>query len=220
VLAGFRESLERAEPPIVVDMTTSSPALAAEIFDAAKAQGADALDAPVSGGDIGARDGTLSIMVGGDEAVFRRIVPLFEVLGSKIVYQGKAGMGQHTKMVNQILIAGNMAGMCEALLYARRTGLDMEKVMSSVAAGAAGSWSLSNLAPRILRGDFAPGFFVEHFIKDMKIALDESARMNLRLPALDLVCRLYRRLASQGGGRLGTQALIKALDGLTEDDPF
>ena len=220
VLAGFRESLERAEPPTVVDMTTSSPALAAEIFDAAKAQGADALDAPVSGGDIGARDGTLSIMVGGDEAVFQRIVPLFEVLGSKIVYQGKAGMGQHTKMVNQILIAGNMAGMCEALLYARRTGLDMEKVMSSVAAGAAGSWSLSNLAPRILRGDFAPGFFVEHFIKDMKIALDESARMNLRLPALDLVCRLYRRLASQGGGRLGTQALIKALDGLTEDDPF
>ncbi|MBO7725126.1 MAG: NAD(P)-dependent oxidoreductase [Thermoguttaceae bacterium] len=220
VLAGFRESLGRTEPPTVVDMTTSSPALAAEIFDAAKAQGADALDAPVSGGDIGARDGTLSIMVGGDEAVFRRIVPLFEVLGSKIVYQGKAGMGQHTKMVNQILIAGNMAGMCEALLYARRTGLDMEKVMSSVAAGAAGSWSLSNLAPRILRGDFAPGFFVEHFIKDMKIALDESARMNLRLPALDLVCRLYRRLASQGGGRLGTQALIKALDGLAEDDSF
>lgn len=220
VLAGFRQEAGRAAPPTVVDMTTSSPALAAEIYAAARAQGADALDAPVSGGDIGAREGTLSIMVGGDENVFRRIVPLFEALGSKVVYQGKAGMGQHTKMVNQILIAGNMAGMCEALLYARRAGLDMDKVMSSVAAGAAGSWSLSNLAPRILRGDFEPGFFVEHFIKDMKIALEEAARMELRLPALDLVRRLYERLAAQGGGRLGTQALIKALDGLRKDDPL
>ena len=220
VLTGFRESSDRSAPPIVVDMTTSSPALAAEIFGAAQAQGADALDAPVSGGDIGAREGTLSIMVGGDETVFRRVFPLFEVLGSKIVYQGGAGSGQHTKMVNQILIAGNMAGMCEALLYARRAGLDTEKVMNSVAAGAAGSWSLSNLGPRILRGDFAPGFFVEHFIKDMKIALDEAARMKLRLPALDLIRRLYERLAAQGDARLGTQALIKALDGLRDEDPL
>ena len=220
VLAGFAEGRQRTESPVLVDMTTSSPALAAEIYDEARSRGICSLDAPVSGGDVGAKNGTLSIMAGGDESVFRRIVPLFDVLGSKAVYQGKAGMGQHTKMVNQILIAGNMAGMCEALLYARRAGLDMDRVMNSVAAGAAGSWSLSNLAPRILRGDFTPGFFVEHFIKDMKIALDEAERMNLRLPTLDLVHRLYERLAALGGGRLGTQALIRALDGLTEDDPI
>ena len=220
VLAGFRGTAERAFPPTIVDMTTSSPALAAEIFAECRAQGVDALDAPVSGGDIGARNGTLSIMAGGDEAVFERMKPVLEPLGTNIVYQGKAGSGQHTKMVNQILIAGNMAGMCEALLYGFRAGLDMERVMKSVAAGAAGSWSLSNLGPRILRGDFEPGFFVEHFIKDMKIALEEASRMGLCLPALGLVRRLYGRLAEQGGGRLGTQALIKALESLGADDPI
>lgn len=220
VLAGFRETAERAFPPTIVDMTTSSPALAAEIFAECKVRGVDALDSPVSGGDIGARNGTLSIMVGGDEAVFERMKPVLESLGTNIVYQGKAGSGQHAKMVNQILIAGNMAGMCEALLYGFRAGLDMEQVMKSVAAGAAGSWSLSNLGPRILRGDFEPGFFVEHFIKDMEIALEEASRMGLCLPALGLVRRLYGRLAGQGGGRLGTQALIKALESLGTDDPI
>ena len=220
VLAGFRGIAERTFPPTVIDMTTSSPALAAEIYAECKARGVDALDSPVSGGDIGARNGTLSIMAGGDEAVFQRIKPVFESLGTNIVYQGKAGSGQHTKMVNQILIAGNMAGMCEALLYGFRAGLDMEKVMKSVAAGAAGSWSLSNLGPRILRGDFEPGFFVEHFIKDMKIALEEASRMGLSLPTLGLVRRLYGRLAEQGGGRLGTQALIQALESLGPDDPI
>ena len=220
VLAGFRETAERAFPPTIVDMTTSSPALAAEIYAECKACGIDALDAPVSGGDIGARNGTLSIMVGGDQAVFERMKPVFETLGTNVVYQGKAGSGQHTKMVNQILIAGNMAGMCEALLYGFRAGLDMQKVMKSVAAGAAGSWSLSNLGPRILRGDFEPGFFVEHFIKDMGIALEEASRMDLRLPALGLVRCLYQRLAAQGGGRLGTQALIKALESLGPDETF
>lgn len=217
VLQGFQSVADHPFPPTVVDMTTSSPAVATEIYTECKKRGIDALDAPVSGGDTGAKSGTLSIMVGGDALPFERLMPIFRVLGNNIVHQGGAGSGQHTKMVNQILIAGNMVGMCEALLYATHAGLDTEKVMRSVATGAAGSWSLSNLGPRILRGDFAPGFFVEHFIKDMKIALDETGRMGLCLPALDLVRRLYERLAERGGARLGTQALINVLENLRED---
>lgn len=218
VVEGFlRPGAERPFPPAVVDMTTSSPSLAVEIRDFCAPKGIAALDAPVSGGDVGARGGTLSIMIGGDPETARRLMSLFQVLGKTIVLQGGAGSGQHAKMVNQILIAGNMAGMCEALLYASRAGLDMDKVMEAVAAGAAGSWSLSNLGPRILRGDFNPGFFVEHFIKDMKIALDEAARMNLELPALKLVRTLYERLAAEGGGRLGTQALYKALESINAE---
>ncbi len=194
---------------IVVDMTTSSPALARRIAAAAAARGAQALDAPVSGGDKGAREGTLSIMVGGDETAFRAVLPLFETMGSNIVRQGPAGSGQHCKMCNQIAIAATTVGVCEALAYARRSGLDPETVLRSIATGAAGSWALSNLAPRILAGDVAPGFYVKHFIKDMAIAAGEAGGMGLDTPGLELALALYRRLAEQGGGDDGTQALYR-----------
>jgi 3-hydroxyisobutyrate dehydrogenase len=202
-----------AEGTVLVDMTTSDPALAREIAERARARGVHALDAPVSGGDVGAREARLSIMVGGDASAVAAVRPLLERMGRTIVHQGEAGAGQHTKLVNQILIAGNMVGVCEALLYARRAGLDPERVLASVSSGAAGSWSLSNLAPRILAGDFAPGFFVEHFVKDMGLALQEAERMGLDLPGLALARSLYERLVEAGHGRDGTQALIKALDG-------
>ena len=220
VLEGFARSADtgRTVKPAVVDMTTSSPSLAAEIYRVAAEQKIDALDAPVSGGDIGAKNAALSIMIGGDASTAERLLPLFQVLGKTVVYQGGPGAGQHAKMTNQILIAGNMAGVCEALLYAQRAGLNMESVMKSVASGAAGSWSLSNLGPRILKSDFEPGFFVEHFIKDMTIALEEADRMNLNLPALKLVRELYKKLAESGGARLGTQALIKALAAISDTD--
>ncbi|MGE4652888.1 MAG: NAD(P)-dependent oxidoreductase [Myxococcota bacterium] len=195
----------------LVDMTTSEPALALEIVAAADALGVRALDAPVSGGDIGAREARLSIMVGGDAEAFECLRPCFELLGRTLVLQGGPGAGQHTKAVNQTLIASNMVGVCEALLYAHRAGLDPERVLSSVALGAAGSWSLENLAPRVLRGDFAPGFLVEHFVKDMGIALGEAKRMGLELPGLGLARDLYVELQAQGGGRRGTQALALAL---------
>jgi 3-hydroxyisobutyrate dehydrogenase len=201
---------------VLVDMTTSEPSLAREIDEAARALGAASVDAPVSGGDVGARNATLSIMVGGDAATVEQVRPLFEVLGQSIVHQGQAGAGQHTKMVNQILIASGMIGVCEALLYAYRAGLDLEGVLSSVSGGAAGSWSLTNYAPRILRGDFEPGFFVEHFIKDMEIALAEARRLDLALPGLALAHELYLALRAQGGGRKGTQALILALARLSD----
>jgi 3-hydroxyisobutyrate dehydrogenase len=196
---------------VIVDMTTSEPSLAREVYAAAEAVGVASLDAPVSGGDIGARNAALSIMVGGDEATFVRVRPLLELLGRTIVYQGPAGAGQHTKMVNQTLIATGMIGVCEALLYAFKAGLDPETVLESVSGGAAGSWSLSNYAPRMLRGDFAPGFLVEHFIKDMEIALAEARRMNLALPGLALAHELYLALRAHGGGRDGTHALIRSL---------
>lgn len=196
---------------MLVDMTTSQPQLAKEIYQHAKQRGIDVLDAPVSGGDIGAREARLSIMVGGDREVFERVQPCLQLLGKTIVYQGSAGAGQHTKMVNQTLIASNMVGVCEALLYAYKAGLDLETVLQSVSSGAAGSWSLSNLAPRMIQGDFAPGFFVEHFIKDMGIALEEASRMELALPGLALAKQLYEALRSQGHGRSGTQALLLAL---------
>ena len=196
---------------IVVDMTTSQPRLAVEIAAAAKNRGIEAVDAPVSGGDVGAREARLSIMIGGDAEVVLHLQPLFELMGKTIVHQGGPGAGQHTKMVNQTLIATNMIGVCEALLYAEAAGLDLEAVMRSVASGAAGSWSLSNLAPRMIRGDFDPGFFVEHFIKDMGIALDEASRMQLSLPGLALAKQLYEAVRAQGHGRDGTQSLVKAL---------
>jgi 3-hydroxyisobutyrate dehydrogenase len=203
------------EGTLLIDMTTSEPSLAVEIHEAARAAGVDALDAPVSGGDVGARNGTLVIMVGGDRQAFNRARQVFEPLGKTIELQGGPGAGQHTKMVNQTLIAGAMIGVCEALLYAYRAGLDLETVLQSVEPGAAGSWSLTNYAPRMLKGDFEPGFVVEHFVKDMGIALSEARQMNLSLPGLALVQQLYVALMAQGQGRKGTQSLILALSTLS-----
>src|SRR5262249_8730903 len=197
---------------VLVDMTTSEPSLAREISDAARAKGVKALDAPVSGGDVGARNAALSIMIGGDADVVEECRPLFDCMGKTVVHQGPAGSGQHTKMVNQVLIAGGMIGVCEALLYGYKAGLDLETVLKSVSGGAAGSWSLSNLGPRILARNFEPGFFVEHFIKDMGIALKESERMNLCLPGLALAKQLYEAVRAQGYGRKGTHALMLALE--------
>lgn len=200
---------------VLVDMTTSEPSLAREIYDAAKKRGVASVDAPVSGGDVGAKNAALSIMVGGDADTVEAIRPLFECMGKTIVYQGPAGSGQHTKMVNQVLIASNMIGVCEALLYAHKAGLDAKVVLQSVGVGAAGSWSLNNLGPRIIDRNFEPGFFVEHFIKDMKIALDEAERMKLALPGLALAKQLYEAVRAQGYGRKGTHALMLALEHLS-----
>lgn len=196
------------EGSYLVDMTTSQPNLAKRIYEEAKEKGIKALDAPVSGGDIGAQKGTLSIMVGGEEAVFSELLPLLQLFGENIVYQGPAGSGQHTKMCNQINIATNMIGVCESLIYAKKAGLDPETVLRSISSGAAGSWSLSNLAPRMIGGDFAPGFYIKHFIKDMKIAAEEAERMGIELPGLRLSLGMYEELAEQGYEENGTQALI------------
>ena len=196
---------------VLVDMTTSAPSLAREIHEAARARGVASLDAPVSGGDVGAREARLSIMVGGERDAFERVVPLLRCLGASIVHQGAPGAGQHTKMVNQILIASGMVALAEALLYAHRAGLDLPTVLQSVSGGAAGSWSLTNYAPRMLARDFAPGFRVDHFIKDLGIALAEARRMRLALPGLALAEQLYLALAAQGDGRKGTHALVLAL---------
>jgi 3-hydroxyisobutyrate dehydrogenase len=203
---------------VLVDMTTSEPSLAVKIYEAAKAKGVYAVDAPVSGGDVGAREARLSIMIGGDKDVIDALAPCWEAMGKTIVHQGPAGAGQHTKVVNQTLIATLMVGVCEGLLYAYKAGLDLETVLKSVTPGAAGSWSLSNLAPRIIAGNFDPGFFVEHFIKDMGIALDEARRMNLALPGLALANQLYIALQAQGHGRSGTQSLILALASISGID--
>jgi 3-hydroxyisobutyrate dehydrogenase len=201
---------------VIVDMTTSEPTLAREIFDAAAERGVDALDAPVSGGDVGARNATLVVMVGGIEAAFERVLPLFEKLGQKVVLEGGPGAGQHTKMMNQVAIAGGMIGVCEALLYAHRAGLDLERALDTISGGAAGSWSLTNYAPRILRGDFEPGFKIDHFLKDLGIALAEAARMDVALPGLALADQLYRAARAQGYGQKGTHALIRALASLSD----
>lgn len=193
----------------VIDMTTSSPSLAGRIAAEAAKHGVDALDAPVSGGDIGARDGTLSVMVGGDEATFARMRPLFESVGKTVVRQGGPGAGQHTKMCNQIAIAANIMGVCEALAYAERAGLDPQTMLRSVGGGGAASWQLSAYAPRILAGDYKPGFYIKHFIKDMHIALDEARRMGLDTPALRLAESLYEKLSARGMDDEGTQALIR-----------
>jgi len=196
---------------VLIDMTTSQPSLAVEIYQAAKERGVQSVDAPVSGGDIGAREARLSIMIGGDKPVVDALQPCWDAMGKTIVYQGPAGSGQHTKMVNQTLIATGMIGVCEALLYGYKAGLDLPTVLKSVGSGAAGSWSLTNLGPKIIDNDYDPGFFVEHFIKDMGIVLDESHRMGLSMPGLALGKQLYEALKAQGHGRDGTQALIAAL---------
>lgn len=197
---------------VLVDMTTSQPALAAEIYEAAKTKGVAALDAPVSGGDVGAKNAALSIMVGGDAAVLQAVKPLLSCMGKTIVHQGSAGAGQHTKMVNQILITGALNGVCEALLYARKAGLDPKVVLESVGGGAAASWQLNNLGPKIIDRNFEPGFYAEHFIKDMSIALEESRRMKIAMPGLALVAQLFNAVHAQGYGRKGTHALMLALE--------
>ncbi|AOV09246.1 NAD(P)-dependent oxidoreductase [Sporosarcina ureilytica] len=194
---------------IVVDMTTSSPELAKKIANRATEMQMSSIDAPVSGGDIGAQNGVLSIMCGGDKAVFEEIQPILQVFGKDIVYQGNAGAGQHTKMANQIAIATNMIGVCEAIIYAEKAGLDPRTVLSSIASGAAGSWSLSNLAPRMLEGNFEPGFYVKHFLKDMDIALAEAELMELELPGLKLARSMYNELVAKGYGEKGTQVLYE-----------
>jgi len=220
VVLGDDGVLAGAKPgAVLVDMTTSEPSLAREIYEAARARDVESLDAPVSGGDVGARNGTLVIMVGGDEAAFERVLPLFQTFGQTIVHEGGPGAGQHTKMANQVAIASGMIGVCECLLYAYRAGLDVQRVLDTISGGAAGSWSLTNYAPRVLRGDFAPGFKVEHFIKDLGIALAEAARMNLALPGLALAQQLYVAVRAQGHGQLGTHALVKALASLSDLDP-
>lgn len=193
---------------ILVDMTTSSPALARRIDLACRDVGAAALDAPVSGGDIGAREGRLSIMVGGSEEAFETVRPLFDLLGGNVVHQGAAGAGQQTKLCNQIVIAGTMIGVVEAMVFARRGGLDPRRMLDSIGNGAAASWALAHLAPRMLDGDLAPGFYVKHFIKDMTLALEAAEAEGLDLPGLQLVRDRYQALADQGGGDLGTQGLI------------
>lgn len=205
-LAGGRQG------SILADMTTTEPSLAKEIYAVAKARGISAVDAPVSGGDVGAREARLSIMAGGDPEVFAALMPLFSAMGRTIVLQGGAGAGQHAKMCNQIVIAGTMIGVCESLIYGHKAGLDLETMLSSISGGAAGCWALSNLAPRVLKRNFDPGFFVEHFVKDMGIALDEAKRMNLALPGLALVHQMYVSLLANGGGKYGTQALMLVLE--------
>jgi 3-hydroxyisobutyrate dehydrogenase len=208
VLAGLNKGC------IAVDMTTSSPDLAAEIHAEAVKKERLTLDAPVSGGDIGARNATLSIMVGGDRAAFDRVLPLFRLMGDKINYMGTAGKGQHTKMANQIHIATTMIGAVESLLYARRAGLDLDGVIQAIGSGAAGSWTINNLGPRIVERNFDPGFFIEHFIKDMGIALEEAKRMNLSLPGLALAHQFYVAARALGLGKNGTHALALVLEKL------
>lgn len=219
VYLGESGILTTAKPDsIVIDMTTTSPSLAQEIHSAAASKSVHAVDAPVSGGDVGARNGTLSIMVGGNKDVIEAIEPLLETMGKQIVHQGGPGAGQHAKMCNQIVIAGTMIGVCESLLYGYKAGLDLETMLRSVSSGAAACWILDNMAPRILRRNFDPGFFVEHFIKDMSIALDEAHRLGLALPGLALVHQLYQAVKAQGHGKLGTQALMLALEQLSNTE--
>lgn len=219
VALGAEGALRAMSPgAIFVDMTTSEPSLAVELAEAAAARGVVSLDAPVSGGDVGARNGTMSIMVGGDESAVDVVRPLLEVMGTTIVHQGGPGAGQHTKLVNQTLVAANLVGVCEALVYARGAGLDPERVLESVSSGAAGSWALANLAPRALAGDFGAGFFVDHFVKDVGIALAEARRMHVSLPALALVEQLAVALQAAGHGRDGTQSLVSVVAALSGRD--
>lgn len=197
---------------ILIDMTTSSPKLALELAQLATARSLEVLDAPVSGGDIGAKEARLSIMVGGSQEAYERALPLFEAMGKTIVLQGGPGSGQYTKMMNQIVIASTMMGVTESLAYGKQAGLDLERVLESIGSGAAGSWSLTNLAPRVIRGDYSPGFYVKHFIKDMGLALESAQEMELELPGLTLAHSLYQKLADQGGELLGTQGLFKLFE--------
>lgn len=193
----------------IIDMTTSKPALAEKIYEAAKEKGVFALDAPVSGGDVGAQNAKLTIMAGGDEAAFDEVLPIFQMMGENIVLQGPAGAGQHTKAVNQIAIAPGMIGVCEALIYAKESGLDPSTVLSSIATGAAGSWSLSNYGPRMIKGDFAPGFAIKHYIKDMHIALESAKEMGLHTPGLKMALEMYEKVAAMDEMESGIHALLK-----------
>lgn len=220
-IVGFPEDVEKIildekgilksakQGSVIVDMTTSSPILAKKIYEICKNKGIYSLDAPVSGGDIGAREGKLAIMVGGDRDVYDKALPFFKIMGENIAYMGKAGAGQHTKMSNQILIAGTMIGVVESLLYAYKTGMNLDSVIDVIGKGAASSWSINNLGKRIAKGDFDPGFFIKHFIKDMGIALDEAKRINLALPGLSLAHQFYIAATSLGYENLGTQGLYK-----------
>lgn len=198
-----------AADKIVVDMTTSTPALAIRIAEEAKKMGANSLDAPVSGGDLGAKNGTLTVMVGGEQDPFDKVRPLFETFSGDLRLFGEAGSGQHTKMANQIMVAGTMTGLTEMLVYAKEAGLNLEEVIKTVNGGAAQNWSLGSYGPRILAEDYSPGFFVKHFVKDLKIALDEAEKMNLHLPSTKKAYELYEKLENDGYGDEGTQALIK-----------
>lgn len=223
-IVGFPRDVERVtlgddgiiarapEGAFLIDMTTSSPDLARKIDQAARDRGQHVLDAPVSGGDVGAREARLSIMVGGEPADFERVRPILELMGRNIVLQGPVGSGQHTKMANQIAIAASMIAVSESLVYAKRAGLDPETVLKSIGGGAAASWTLNTLGPRMLAGDFAPGFYVKHFIKDMRIAIESAEAMNLELPGLRLAKKLYDQLAAEGGENDGTQALYRLID--------
>jgi 3-hydroxyisobutyrate dehydrogenase len=204
---GVLENLKSGS--IAIEMTTSDPALAVDLYNKGIEKGIHVLDAPVSGGDLGARNAALSIMVGGDNQVFDMVLPVFEIMGKNIVYQGKAGAGQHTKVANQIAISAGMVAMCESIAYATKAGLDPEAVIACIGKGAAGSWSLNNLGPRIIRKDDQPGFFIKHFIKDMGIASDSSKTMGLDTPGLDLALSLYKKMVEKGFENNGTQALYK-----------
>ena len=211
VYFGEKGILASARPgTLVIDMTTTSPRLAQRIYTEAADRGLSALDAPVSGGDTGARAGTLAIMVGGDREAFDRAVPIFEAMGKSIRYMGAAGSGQHTKMANQIAIAGTLAGVCEAIAYARAAGLDVDEVISTISGGAASSWQLANNGPKSAHGYFAPGFFIKHFIKDMTLADGEARARDLPMPVLEKVLAMFRALEAQGYGDEGAQALIRA----------
>jgi 3-hydroxyisobutyrate dehydrogenase len=209
VYLGENGILACARDALLIDMTTSSPELAQRIAKEAEGKGCRALDAPVSGGDIGARDAKLSIMVGGEQAAFDAALPILQLMGPSIVLQGGPGAGQHTKMCNQIVIASTIMGVCEGLAYGKAAGLDLPTVLKSIGGGAASGFQLNVMGAKIINGDFAPGFYVEHFIKDLGIALAEAQRMQLDLPALALARKLYEELAQQGHARLGTQALFK-----------
>ena len=210
VFAGLRAGA------VVVDMGTTPPSLTAQITERATAMQAHAVDAPVSGGDVGARNASLSIMAGGDEAVINVLYPLFNCMAKTVAWMGRAGNGQHTKMANQLAVAGTMIGVCEALVYAGRAGVDLKQLVAVISKGAAGCWTLENLAPRIICGDNAPGFMVDHFVKDLGIALQESEQLGIRLPGLELASRLYKQLQQAGHGQSGTQALIHAISQLSD----
>jgi 3-hydroxyisobutyrate dehydrogenase len=214
---GVLSALQRGS--VVIDMSSISPVATRRLAAEVAKHGGTMLDAPVSGGEVGAINATLSIMIGGDKAAIDTVMPLFEVMGKRIMVQGGAGAGQHTKMSNQIVIAGTMVGVCESLLYAYKAGLSLETMVECIRGGAAACWALDNLAPRVIKRDFAPGFFVEHFIKDMGIALAEADRMNIALPGLSLVHQLYIGLRAQGDGRRGTQALMLALERMSKTGP-
>jgi 3-hydroxyisobutyrate dehydrogenase len=210
---GILQSAKRGA--ITVDMTTTEPSLSREIYELAKSKGVSAIDAPVSGGDVGAKNATLSIMVGGDKDAVDKVMPLLQAMGKNIVYQGGPGNGQHTKMCNQIVLAGTIIGVCESLLYGYKAGLDLDTMLSSITKGAAQCWILDNLAPKMVQRNFDPGFFVEHFEKDLGIALDECKRMGVAMPGLALVRQFYVALKSQGHGRKGYHALLLVLEQLS-----